>query len=292
MKKLIIVAHGIGNHQPGFYEEWEAVIRTNTQGDYEVAGLWWEDVLDKVAQKYPLIDQNFANAVTSFGFRELSNVLNSNDYLTISDFFMDVLVYTAMGDMTDYIQTSCALKLKQLIAEKNYAPDNVILVGHSLGAAMLPHIIWRERNATGGIPYGGLILLASPLGMESPTPALVKDLLALTPDPAAADRQTMLQLFAAEWELNGSHLLHWLINTTDIVCADVQISVGPVMKDFIPIRQGFSDAEVQSLQNGNPGCVHRFTAGSTDVSKVIANHDVLRYLNRPEFSIALQGLLS
>lgn len=292
MKKLIIVAHGIGNHQPGFEQEWEAVIRKNNPGDYEVAGLWWEDVLDKVAQKYPLIDQNFANAVTSFGFKNLSSVLSSSDYQTISDYFMDVLVYTAMGDMTDYIQTSCALKLKQLIAEKGYAPGDVILVGHSLGAAMLPHIAWRERNATGAIPYGGLILLASPLGMESPIPALVKDLLALMPDPVSAERQTMLQLFAAEWELNGAKLLHWLINTTDIVCADVPITVGPLTKDLIPIRQGFNAAELQALDTGSPGCVHQFTEGSTDVAKVIANHDVLRYLQRQEFSAALQGLLS
>jgi len=62
MKKLIVVAHGIGDHQPDFYQEWEAIIRKNTPGNYLVAGLFWDDVLDKVAEKFPLISQNFADA--------------------------------------------------------------------------------------------------------------------------------------------------------------------------------------------------------------------------------------
>ena len=40
-----------------------------------------------------------------------------------------------------------------------------ILVGHSLGAAMLPHIVWWRYHETDYIPSNSLLLLASPLGM-------------------------------------------------------------------------------------------------------------------------------
>jgi predicted alpha/beta hydrolase family esterase len=291
MKKLIVVAHGIGDHQPDFYQEWEAIIRKNTPGNYLVAGLFWDDVLDKVAEKFPLISQNFADAVARFGFTELQKILSSDAFNKIKDHFMDVLVYTVMQDMTNYIQTTCALRLNQIVYDRKVAKGNTILIGHSLGAAMLPHIVWLERNATGGIPYGGMILLASPLGMESPIPLAIKDLLDVMPDNNRRDRNKMLRLFAGEWEATGPSLLHFLINGNDIVCSDVKIKIGPVEQDLIPVRQSFNPEEIAVLTTANPGCVKSFAAGSTDVRNVISNHDVKLYLSRPEFSTAFQALL-
>ena len=143
MSRLVIVAHGIGDHQPDFWKEWEEVIRAGVPGDYEVAGLYWEDLLQKVAEKYPIVSRDFADAVARYGFSQLQELLGNDTFRTVSDYFMDVLVYTAMGDMTEYLQTTCAIRLKQLIQEKGRSPSEVILIGHSLGGAMLPHLVWR-----------------------------------------------------------------------------------------------------------------------------------------------------
>ena len=37
----------------------------------EVKGLWWEDVLDKIEAKYPLIDGAMADVLESCGFPNL-----------------------------------------------------------------------------------------------------------------------------------------------------------------------------------------------------------------------------
>lgn len=291
MGKLVIVAHGIGDFKADFYKEWEDVIRTNNPGDYEVAGLFWDDVLDKVAEKFPLISQNFADAVARFGFNELQKVLSSDSFNKLKEYFMDVLVYTAMPDMTNYIQTTCALRLNQIVHDKGYAKDSTILVGHSLGAAMLPHVVWLERNATGSIPYGGMILLASPLGMESPIPLVIKDLLDVMPGNERRERKKMLRRFATEWALTGADRLHFLINGNDIVCSDTKLKAGPIAQDLIPIRQGFNSEEIDVLIAASSGCVHTFTEGSADVRDIVSNHDVKKYLNRAEFTSAFQGLL-
>jgi predicted esterase len=291
MKKLVIVAHGIGDFKPDFYKEWEEVVRKNNPDDFEVVGFFWDDVLDKVAEKFPLISQNFADAVARFGFNELQKVLSSESFNKLKEHFMDVLVYTVMQDMTNYIQTTCALRLNKIVHDKGYAKGDTVLIGHSLGAAMLPHVVWLERNATGGIPYGGMILLAAPLGMESPIPLVIKDLLDVMPGNERRDRKKMLRLFATDWELTGANRLHFFINGNDIVCSDIKLKAGQVVQDLIPIRQGFNTEEIDVLMAASPGCVHLFTEGSADVRDVVSNHDVKMYLNRQEFTAAFQGLL-
>lgn len=291
MKKLLIVAHGIGDPKEGFHKEWETAIRENNGGDYEVAGFFWDDVLDKVAEKFPLVSKNFADAVARFGFDKLQKTVSSEAFNKAREHFMDVLVYTAMQDMTNYIQTTCALRLNQIVHDKKVAKADTILIGHSLGAAMLPHVVWLERNATGGIPYGGMILLASPLGMESPIPLAIKDLLDVMPGNARRDRKKMLRLFATEWFLTGDKRLRFLINENDIVCSDVKCVIGPVAEDLIPVRQGFNAEELAVLEDACPGCVSKYAEGNADVRDVVGNHDVLKYLRRPEFCSALQAML-
>lgn len=291
MSKLVVVAHGIGDHQKDFHKEWETEIKKNAPGEYNVEGLYWDDVLDKVAEKFPLVSQDLATAVARFGFNQLQKTLNSETYNKLKEHFMDVLVYTAMQDMTNYIQTTCALRLNQIIHDKGALKADTILIGHSLGAAMLPHIVWLERNAVGSIPYGGMILLASPLGMESPIPLTIKDLLDVMPDNARRDRNKMLRLFATEWALSGANRLHFLINDNDIVCSDVKLKTGPIEEDLIPIRQAFNGEELDILSKASPGCIHRYVEGVTDAPKIGSNHNVLNYLKRPEFKAAFQGLL-
>jgi pimeloyl-ACP methyl ester carboxylesterase len=289
MGKLVVAAHGIGNHPPDFATAWEAVLRRNhPQGEFAVVGLWWQDVLEKVAEKYPLVEQQFAAAMAQFGFPELQKILDSAGYAMAREYFMDVLVYIAMGDMTHYIQTEVALRLKQLIAAAGVRPADTILVGHSLGAAALPHVAWEERDHIGYIPYGGMLLLASPLGIVSPLPGVIRDLLGWMAGDTGMSRNEMLAAFAREWEPGT---LRFLINTNDIVCADVKLLGTGVAQDPIPLRQGFNQAERTTLAVENPGSVALFSAGFPDPLTVVSNHDVSLYLERPEFRSAFDHLL-
>jgi pimeloyl-ACP methyl ester carboxylesterase len=289
MGKLVVAAHGIGNQPPDFAAAWEEILRRNhPQGDFQVVGLWWQDVLEKVAEKYPLVEQQFAAAMGQFDFPELEKILDSAGYAMAREYFMDVLVYIAMGDMTHYIQTEVALRLKGLIAAAGAQAADTILIGHSLGAAALPHVAWDERNHIGYIPYGGMILLASPLGMVSPLPGVIKDLLGWMAGDTGMGRNEMLAAFAREW---APGTLRFLINTNDIVCADVKLAVAGVAKDPIPIRQGFNEAERTTLLAEDPASVVLFTAGAPDPLTVVSNHDVSLYLERPEFRTAFDHLL-
>lgn len=289
MGKLVVAMHGIGDHAPDFAAEWEAILRHNhPHGDFQVAGLWWDDVLQRVAEKYPVVEQQFAAALTQFGFDKLQEVLDSAGYAMARELFMDVLVYIAMGDMTHYIQTEVALRLKRLIHEAGAQPGETLLIGHSLGAAALPHVVWEERNHIGYIPYGGMLLLASPLGMVSPIPDVIQDLLGWMAGDSGMDRKAMLAALAREWDEGA---LRFLNNTRDIVCCDARFAIGGVERDLIPIRQGFNIEEIAVLNRENQGCVVRFTQGSADPREVVNNHAVTLYLERPEFQRAFALLL-
>jgi len=289
MATLVVVTHGIGNHPEDFHLAWEEILRAHhPDGDFQVAGLWWEDLLEKVAEKFPVVEETFADAVASFGFGQLAKLLDSSTYDLVRDFFMDVLVYLAMGEMTDYIQTSLTIRLKELLQDQGAEAEETLLIGHSLGAVSLPHVVWRERNAIGYIPYRGLILLAPPLGMASPLPSVVKDPLGAMPGVHHMDRRQILTAFAREWDEGALHLL---INRHDIACADVRFTVGGVAADPIPVQQGFSEAELAVLEEECAGSVSRFTQGAADPRKVSANHDVSLYLQRPELDAAFGHLI-
>jgi len=289
MATLVVVTHGVGNHPEDFYLAWEEILRAHhPDGDFQVVGLWWEDLLEKVAEKFPIVEDEFADVVAAFGFGQLAKLLDSSTFDQVRDFFMDVLVYLAMGEMTDYIQTSVALRLKEVLRDQGAEAEETLLIGHSLGAVSLPHVVWRERNAIGYIPYRGLILLAPPLGMASPLPSVIKDPLGAMPGVHGMDRLQILTAFAREWDEGALHLL---INRHDIVCADVRFPVGGVAVDPIPVRQGFRDAELAVLEAECAGSVSRFTQGAADPRKVAANHDVALYLQRPELDGAFAHLI-
>lgn len=291
-KKLVVVAHGIGDAQPDFYKSWAKVLHTNHGVDrFDVVGLYWEDVLEKVAKKYHVISEDFADVVAKCGFKELKKLVDNDTYKTISDSVMDVLVYAGLDDMARQIQNECVLKLQKLtktVAQK----ARTILVGHSLGAAMLPHIVWREWVQAGTIPYHSMLLMASPLGFESPLPGAMHDLLYRLGDIAGGDRISTLRLFGNAWTARGPGRLHFFINDYDIVCSDVMYDVGGQLVDLIPVRQGFNPPERQTLLGAHANCVHAFRFGNPDPGSIVSNHEALAYLERPEFRKAFETLLN
>lgn len=288
--KLVIAAHGIGDAEEGFHETWEATIRANhPEADFEIKGLLWEDVLQKIADKFPIVSRRFADVLAKFDLEQVKSVVSDNaQYQLIHDYVMDVLVYAGLPDMSQYIVDTCALKLAALCQGRE---GDTILIGHSLGAAMLPHVVWQEDYQTGTIPYHSLMLLASPLGMESPVPALCNDLLALLQRINGGDRITTLRRFANTWSMCGDNRLHVLINRNDIVCWDVKHRIGAIERDLIPVRQGFSFDELQVLRHAHPGCVHTFLAEDNTVDKILACHDVQTYLKSASFNAAFAQLM-
>lgn len=288
--KLVIVAHGVGNTNADFWREWEDKLHANhPRGDFTVKGLWWDDVLDRVANQFPVVEEDFADAVDRLGFGALKELFDSDAYDLFHEIAMDVLSICAMGEMAHYVYSTCSLRLKNLVGNRS---RSTILVGHSLGAAMLPHIVWMERNAINDIPYHGLILLASPLGMKSPIPGAIKDLMEVMAGITGQDRLTVLKKFAREWFFKGDDRLHFILNDRDPICSDVVMKIGPKELDPIPIRQRFTEKEEKTLEKANPGCLKRFAAGSTDVKKVFGNHASMGYLDRPEFQTAFEKLLA
>jgi hypothetical protein len=280
-KKLVVVAHGIGDHKEDFFEAWIPHLEAAAPGqDFEVVGLHWDDVLDEVASHYDLVNERMADVVAKFGFTKLKELLDDENYKLIREHLMDVLVYCGLDDMRHYVQSTCILRLKKLTERR---AKHSILIGHSLGAAMLPHLTQMEYQATGAIPYHGLILLSSPLGMESPVPSLFPDPLRATPRSKGKSRNEILGDISFSWSQVGAERLHFVINTNDIVCADVQFEVGGQKIDLIPIPQGFTDKEIKALELDNPGCVVKFTEGKPRPQDIVKNHAVELYLQRQEF---------
>lgn len=297
-EKLIVVAHGIGDAPEGFEAGWRDVMERNVDlGSVEVKGLWWEDVLQEVETRYPLVSDTMGDLVAMCGFPQLQNWLSGEDWKTLRDYLMDVFVYVGLDDMWLKIQDRCALKLDALrrddAGNEVYGEADTILVGHSLGAAMLPHLVWREYAGTGTIPYRGMILLASPLGFESPFPSACQDFLLRMAGMAGGTRENALRRFARAWNKLGDGRLRFICNENDIVCSDVkyEIPVTGKLADLIPLRQGFSPAEIAALDAEHSGCVQFVSFGTRDPAKVVENHDVLTYLDLPAFTQALGALL-
>ena len=297
-ERLIVLAHGIGDAKPDFYKEWEDVITGNhALSNVTVKGLWWEDVLQKVAEKYDVVSGTLAEIVAMCGFPDLEKWVGNDSWKQFKDYMMDVLVYAGLPDMWLMIQDECALKLEALRRDSSgnelFEEADTILVGHSLGAAMLPHLVWREYAFTGTIPYRGMILLASPLGFESPNPQICKDFLQRMGEIFGGDRASTLARFGRAWNKVGENRLRFISNENDIVCSDVKykIPVTGQLVDLIPLRQGLNPAEIGILNAEHEGCVEFISFGERKPAKIGANHDVLTYLKQNSFNEALQAML-
>jgi hypothetical protein len=297
-KKLLVVAHGIGDAPSDFYKEWEgAIAETTDLTNVTVKGLWWEDILQKVADKYPVVSSTLAEIVAMCGFPDLEKWVGNAGWKQFQDYVMDVRVSGGLAAMWLMILDQCALRLDALRRDKRgrevFEEADIILVGHSLGAALLPHLVWREYAGTGTIPYRGMINLASPLAFESPNAHICKDFLQRMGEIFGGDRNNVLARFSRAWNKGGPNRLRFLCNENDIVCSDVKYKVPPDgrLVDLIPLRQGFNPAEIQLLNSEHPGCVEFLSFGKRDPRKIAENHDVLTYLGHDSFARALRPLL-
>lgn len=289
-KKLVVLAHGIGAAEREFYKAWEAILRKNHKNcEFDVAGLWWEDVLDKVREKYPIVSKRFAAILNHFDLGTVKKLVDKEAYCLIEDYAMDVLVYAGLPDMSQYIAARCTEKLAGLCARRK---KDTILIGHSLGAAMLPHVVWQEDHGSGSIAYSSMVLLASPLGIRSPVPWLMDDLLSILGKINGGDRITTLKRFAGTWALVGDGRLHFLMNRNDLVCWDVKFKVGVQERDLIPVQQGFNFEELRSLEEAHPGSTDTFESGRNVVADIVNNHDAVTYLESDAFKTVFDRLLS
>lgn len=298
MSTLIVLAHGIGEATPDFYKKWEEIIAANHDlSKVKVKGLCWEDILQKVANRYDVVSNQMADIVEMCGFPDLKKWVGNDSWVVFKDYMMDLLVYVGLPDMWMMIQDECTLKLEALRKDARgkevFEEADTILVGHSLGAAMLPHLVWREYAFTGTIPYRGMILLASPLGFESPNRNICKDFLQRMGEIFGGDRMSTLTRFARAWNLGGQNRLRFINNENDIVCSDVKYSIPGTGKlvDLIPLRQGFNPTEIAALNGEHAGCVEFISFGDRNPEKICENHDVLTYLADPAFNNALRQML-
>ncbi|WP_196157835.1 hypothetical protein [Reinekea sp. G2M2-21] len=298
MATLVVMAHGVGNETEGFETKWRELIEQTTSipDDVVVKGLLWEDVLEQVAQKYPIISQQQASLLAMLNFPYLQQLLASDVYDLARDALMDVLVYAGLDDMWAYIQAECSAKLDRLRRDDNgrllYLESDTLLIGHSLGAAMLPHLVWREAKNTGVIPYKGMILLATPLGIQSPIPRVFKDLLQRLGKIHGGSRTKTLQQFAKRWSMGGANRLRIINNENDIICSDVRFELpGGKLKDLIPLRQGFDPNEIAVLDKWHPGSIEYIAFGERKISSIAYNHAVFNYLQQPAFITAFNRMV-
>lgn len=290
-QKLVVLAHGIGDNAAGFSKEWEKILRKNhPKAKFKTAEFVWEDILEEAEKQYPLCSKQAQIAFKRLGFGLLQTTLNSEAYKTISDGAMDILTYVALGDMNRYMRARCSIRLEEIRIKQKAAKEDIVLIGHSLGAAMLPHIVWDYYRHVGAIPWHGLILLASPLGYQSPFPDMIPDpLAAMIGEHPGLERTDVLREFSNAWRRRGKDRLHFLINRYDMVCWDAEFDGTGDPLSFI--RQGFSPAEMEALTEANPGCLHLFKSGKPKLTQIAANHSCEMYLNRPEFIRAFDGLM-
>lgn len=299
-QKTIVVAHGIGVHAAGFEKDWQEDLEKAAAGTGvdigKVRGVYWDDIQTELANHFPVVSQNLNAALGELGLPTVSE--DSAVYQGLENYVMDVVFYL-MHEMGTVLRTMCAERLEAVCAGEE---GDTILIGHSLGAAMLPHVVWwRYGTKTHNIPYHSLILLASPLGMASPVPDRVPDPLEimrqLAPTIPTKNRLEMLRRFAGVWCGVGDERLNFISNLNDLVCADVTYDDLPDLppllagQQILPqLRKGFTEDEIAEITAQNQ-IVKQFTSGAPKVKAILNNHDVHLYLRSAPFRQVFQRLL-
>ena len=149
-----------------------------------------------------------------YNFPYLKGLLKSATYRKLHDYLMDVVGYVLLSNMTIELRNECWMKLYEIVAGRG---KETIIIAHSLGAAMIPHILYYDYQKSGAVPYMGLILMASPLGFKSPCPGLLPDPLSHLSKESHTSRETTLRRFAQIWNSAGNNRMKFLINKNDIV---------------------------------------------------------------------------
>lgn len=288
------MVHGVGDQKASFHESWkDEILRIfpELKDTCEFQGLEWESARDRIQAKYPLIQENFSSVLAAFNLASLQAVLDNESYKLVMGYVMDVLVYVGLPDMTLYLQK---LGLERLDALAKGREGETLIIAHSLGAALMPHVLWYLYQFTAAIPYHSLILLASPLAFTSPpliTVAVPSMLDTMGKLSGETSRTKTLEKFAKAWLFKGANRLHFLANDNDIVCSDVQFPFAGKQMDIIPVRQGFDDPELKALTDNNPGCYHPVSFGKPQINSIGDNHDVVTYIRQPVFTEIMKGLL-
>lgn len=321
-RPLVVVTHGIGDHRPDFHKDWEVEIQAAVpDGVFDVVGLYWGDVQDRIAQRYDVVSETLSGFLSRIGSGAGDDFRDGDAHDVIQKFAMDVFAYCLFHDMRHFIQSDCLLDLLQKTEGRE---NHTILIGHSLGAALMPHIVQLERRVTGRIPYRGLVLLAPPLGIKSPM-AATRDPLAVTPTgkpqgestaprprlrhhlvggdtswikardytvaPTDEQRLDILEELCTNWRAEGPGRLHFCINKNDMVCSDVRFQIGDEgrLRDLVPAKQGYSPDEraiIEALAQ-----FHELDFGAPKVGEIGSNHDAVTYLRTPQVRSILQSLL-
>lgn len=298
-KKLIICAHGVGDHQKDFYTSWEEVLVRNHDADrFKVVGLHWDDIQDELYDKFfDLPEELQALAEDTFlenVYMYLDNPDNEHLVAFLKENAFDAASYLLLKEFRNAILwPKCMVRLLELInAHKTYQP---VLIGHSLGSVMLTHTSWFIRQETGSLKYHDFFLIGSPIGLRSPV-QLIPDFLNLLADVGNhASRLDALSIWAGEWYHPRRNRLHIIINENDPIAWDVKAAIeveGVLMDlDIIPIRQGLDAKEIKRIEEANPETVKRFTEGDNALSELIGNHDALMYLDSDPFKSAFDAML-
>ncbi len=294
-QKLVIVAHGIGRHAEDFKKQWEPFLLPLAQATgvkLQVEGLWWDDIQQALDEKYDIS----ATATALAGQLGFPLQAGGTAYQQARDFYKDVFFYLCAHEMSTFLQIECAKKLRRLTKGQE---GHTLLIGHSLGAAMLPHVIWRRFGSTGENLFHSLILLASPLGMCSPLPGLVADPLEimrkLIKEYQTASRTELLGAFGDCW---GPQRLNFINNRRDLVCAEVtyedslpNIPHVYVKGHLLPdIQKEFSGQEIEAVATARQ-TVQKFAFGEARLKAMVANHAVEVYLASPPFKTTFRRLL-
>jgi hypothetical protein len=291
----VICVHGIGAHEPDFVTSWAPLLQAAApDATFRVHGLHWNDLLEQARKQYLSLDPRLGEAINAFGIT-VPDLLDSAAGYFVREYAFDVVSYCGLAEMRRHILAQCTVRLDQLSGRQD--PDNpqrergCILLGHSLGAALLLHLTELEHQETSALNWRGMVLLGHPLGVVSPLAHVLPDPLSCTPG-ADPSRDRTLGNASAHWRTGGRGRLHVLENTNDVVCSDVKMVLGGAQFDPIPIRQGLSEAEVKAIHRYNPGAVQRFTAGSPQPDAIAQNHAVSTYLKQPAFVSVFRSLLA
>ncbi len=298
-KKLIICAHGIGDFQSDFHEAWAEVLHRNHGSDrFKVVGLFWDDIQDELFDKFFDLPAEIKKIAEDSFLKHVYQYLTDPSHARIVKFLkenaFDTASYLLLKEFRNAtLWPKCSLRLIDLINQyKTYQP---VLIGHSLGSVMLTHTTWYIRHMTGGVNLHDFFLIGSPMGFRSSVPQM-PDFLSLLAEVGNHDsRLDALTIWAGNSYHHSRNRLHILINENDPVAWDAKSKIvvdnAEVEFDVFPMRQGFSTKEIKRIENANPETVTRFKAGSNDLTDIMLNHDVLRYLESNPFKETFEAML-